>query len=446
MLRSTLLATGAAVLCCASVASADSIVYLDQGNVWTAQPDGTGKVQLTDGGGWHSPTQADDGTIAAVANTNEIVVMAKDGREIRRITTKEAKSSNGGVFAPVPKQLSFSPDGTKIAYAYVEALCPPASSCGAQNSVFYTHVDGTEATPIETYGNQFSVRNPEWVTNDRALVFGGYTKHVNLDDLGGGNYSYVNWFTDADTDIGDGELSRDGTRFAALYNYGSNTQLRFWSVTGDARTGAPPAEPAVACGSTEPDEAYADPSWSPDSKSLAFTSKAGIETITLPTVGPNTCTSGGPSKVVFPGASSPDWGPSEPATARYKPDPTTVYPHPHLPPPADNGTQKPPVTTVPLAIGAKAKQKLGGLRVTCTVATAGRCSAVASVRAGGRTWKTRKAKGAATAGQPLAMVLRFDAKATRALRKALRRSGKLRAKVVVTSGAVAAEQTVTLTR
>ena len=93
-LRSTLLA-GLALACAAPVASADSIVFLDGGNVAVSQPDGSGKVQLTDGGDWHSPTQSDDGTIAAVNGVGEIVLMAKDGRVLRTITTpKGVKSSN----------------------------------------------------------------------------------------------------------------------------------------------------------------------------------------------------------------------------------------------------------------------------------------------------------------------------------------------------------------
>ncbi len=135
-----LLATGLAALALPAVASADSIVYIDQGNVWSATPDGARKVQLTGGGSWHSPTQADDGTIAAVQGTGPIQVMARDGRPLRTITTQPASSGDGGTFAPRPVQLSFSPDGTKIAYAYVAYSCPVASTCGSiQRSVFYTH-------------------------------------------------------------------------------------------------------------------------------------------------------------------------------------------------------------------------------------------------------------------------------------------------------------------
>lgn len=78
--------------------TADSIVYVDGGNVFSASPDGSTRVQLTDGGDWHSPTQSDDGTIAAVKGTGPIHVMARDGRPLRTIATKEAMTADGGWF------------------------------------------------------------------------------------------------------------------------------------------------------------------------------------------------------------------------------------------------------------------------------------------------------------------------------------------------------------
>src|SRR3954464_10862454 len=130
MFTRSLIAAGLLALSLPAAASADSIVYIDQGNVWSASPDGARKVQLTTGGGWHSPTQADDGTVAAVQGTGPIVVMARDGRPPRTIATPEAPSGRRGTFAPRPVELAFSPDGTKIAYAYVAGSCPPGSTCG----------------------------------------------------------------------------------------------------------------------------------------------------------------------------------------------------------------------------------------------------------------------------------------------------------------------------
>lgn len=216
--------TIAGLLSAPAAAQADSIVYVDGGNVVTSRPDGTGRVQLTEGGDWHSPTQADDGTIAAVKGTGPIQLMARDGRPIRTITTQPAPSSSGGTFAARPVELSLSPDGRRLAYTYTGLGCPVASTCGQSSSVLYTDTSGEQATPQAVYGNQFSRSAPEWVTNDRALVFGGAGSHVNLDDVGGGDDSNTNWWNAA-TDISDGELTRDGRRLGLLIGYGDDTRL-----------------------------------------------------------------------------------------------------------------------------------------------------------------------------------------------------------------------------
>src|SRR3954452_12567816 len=155
MFTRSLIAAGLLALALPAAATADSIVYIDAGNVWSATPDGARNVQLTTGGGWHSPTQADDGTIAAVQGTGPIVVMARDWRPLHTITTAQQRSGDGGTFAARPVELAFSPDGTKLAYAYLASSCPPASSCGSiQRSTFYTDAGVTQATDVSVYGNQ----------------------------------------------------------------------------------------------------------------------------------------------------------------------------------------------------------------------------------------------------------------------------------------------------
>ncbi len=289
--RALLIAAGAAAVAAPlpATAIADSILYVDQGNVWTSRPDGSGKLQLTDGGSWHSPTQADDGTFAAVQGTGPIQLFARDGRPLHTITTAEAKSGDGGTFAPRPVELSLSPDGSKLAYAYVAGSCPPGSTCGSiQRSTFYTDTNVTTATPISVYGNQFSVHNPEWVTNSRTLVFGGYGSQVSIDDLGPGDYSQVPWMK-PDHDMGDGEVTRDGRRLAATVDYGADLKIGFYEVVGDVRSELPPAQPIAAC-YTGKDVGLADPSWSPDGSSVAFRASSGLEVMRFTSFGGGTCT------------------------------------------------------------------------------------------------------------------------------------------------------------
>ena len=295
-------------------AAASSIVYIKDGNVWQSSPDGSAKRQLTTGGSWHSPTQADDGTIAAVDGfTAPITVMDGDGREIREIDTPtNAATSNGGVFPANPIDLDFSADGSKIAYGYSFNTCPPAAPCGVRSSTFYTFAD--RATPVSTFGNQFDLANPSMIASDRALAFGGYGRNVNIDTLGGGDDSATTWFNDGDvyenaTDLGDGELSRDGTRLAALRDYGADTYLLVYEVMGDPLTSIPPP-PAPAC-ETGSDERFNDPSFSPDGRQLAVGVTEGISIVDLPTVKANDCSGASVADAVLPGGSEPDWGPAD---------------------------------------------------------------------------------------------------------------------------------------
>ncbi len=389
MLPRLLLAVGAALLLAPAAANADSIVYIDQGNVWSASPDGARKVQLTSGGQWHSPTQADDGTIAAVQGTGPITVMARNGQVLHTITTPTTKSGDGGTFAPRPVHLSFSPDGSKIAYSYLAYSCPVASTCGSiQRSTYYTDANVTEATPVATYGNQFSVSNPEWITNNRTLVFGGYGRQVAIDDLGPGEYDSQPWMV-PNGDMGDGELSRDGTRLAVTSDYGANTTIAFFAVKGDVKTTVP-EYPDFACAFTQKDERYADPTWAPDGAGIAWESSAGITVSRFTAFGPATCAL--PNDInLTPTGSEPDWGPADP--------PAAAYVAPVVTPPATNPAPipAPAKTTVKLAI-VKAK----GRTVTVTVPGAGKAKAVI-------TRKGKKvATGTATARQAGTLNIRLN--------------------------------------
>lgn len=63
-LRSTLIAA-AACLAAAAPASADSISYLKNGDVWLTTPDGSRHFRVTSSGRYSYASQADDGTFIA---------------------------------------------------------------------------------------------------------------------------------------------------------------------------------------------------------------------------------------------------------------------------------------------------------------------------------------------------------------------------------------------
>jgi hypothetical protein len=297
-----------ALLVAAAPAAADSIVYVRGGNVWIANPDGSGQYQVTtDGSAEHpyrSPSQANDGTIAA-GFANEIVRLRQNGEVLNRIDPPALLDSAGDPVDGPPISVAISPDGTRIAYTMADYACPEGAECDTRTVTAYTAAD--HLTPAAAGGTTY-LRNPSWVTSSRTLQFGGFTHQVDLHDVGAP--SDIHWFDDYDvvgemnaTDLGDGELNPQGTMLALVRNYGSDATVVWYDVAGNALSGVPPT-PSMRCG-TGADEGNAGPTWSPDGSSLAMADPEGIWVKRDAA----DCEAPQPA-LVIPGGSHPDWGPA----------------------------------------------------------------------------------------------------------------------------------------
>src|SRR5947209_5207180 len=148
----------------AAPASAASIMFMRGGNVWLAGADGTAQRQVTTGGGWDSPSRADDGTILAQRGT-QLFRLDRAGKQmVPAIDTSftGAPSTWAGPVNPV-----VSPDGINQAYdGEVTDSGYYDSGCGCW---VYTHQFATwwgSATqysqPNQTVGQQDYV-DPAWI-------------------------------------------------------------------------------------------------------------------------------------------------------------------------------------------------------------------------------------------------------------------------------------------
>ena len=172
----------------------------------------------------------------------------------------------------------------------------------------------TTATPHSVYGNQHSVSNPEWVTNSRTLVFGGYGRQVAIDDLDAGDYNAKPWMV-PNGDMGDGEVSRDGKRLAVTDDYGANTKLAFYAVDRGRGDGVPARVSRLSCSTTAATRSSATSSWSPDGSGIAYESSAGITISRFTKFLAGDCEA--PNDFVLSATGSePDWGPADAARRR----------------------------------------------------------------------------------------------------------------------------------
>jgi hypothetical protein len=406
-----------------AAAGADSLVYVHGHDIWLAQPDGSGQHRVTADGTaaapYRSPSQADDGTIAA-GRGSEIVRLRQNGDVVSRFDPPPLVNSAGDWVDGPPVQVALAPDGARIAWTVVSSSCPVGAGCGIRSATAITSADGSAPPEREAVTH---LRHPAWVTSTRLLQFGGHGSHVNLLDLGGGAPQH--WFDDQDTvagagtDLGDGELSADGRRFAAVRGYGESTHLVWYDVGGSALSGPPPAAPSMRCATNEVG-GLASPTWSPAGDALAWAIPAGV----LVKRGPDDCGSPQPA-VVLPGASQPDWGPADvnpgprPVTS---PPPTPPAPAPATPrapeggdgqhPPGGGGRGSAAPLTARLAPVSLTRAVKRGLTVRARVPGPGTLRAVARA---GRATVARASVQARRAGE-LSLTLRVGAGGRTALR------------------------------
>src|SRR3954447_20673419 len=137
------------LVCGVPAASADSIAYIKDGNVWLSIADGSRQFQVTSSGGYSDVSQADDGTMIALHGVR-LQRLDRTGKVLADFDTPVSDTRPAGsrtFYGPFDPAIS--PDGTKVAYTYYyetqsqDPTCYPPECVTAINEggTGYSHAD-----------------------------------------------------------------------------------------------------------------------------------------------------------------------------------------------------------------------------------------------------------------------------------------------------------------
>ena len=167
---------------------------------------------------------ADDGTIVAL-NGGSFVRLRGDGAVIGM-----PMRAVGGewIVARGPFDARVSPDGARIAYWFTgrRRFCLPIDPrCSVQDSDVTAYAYADRVTDPLELGAVRDYREPSWLGSGRAVLFRhatGTGETVAVNRVGGGEAEREGWFSyDDGTQLGQGQASRGGDKFAALAGTGA---------------------------------------------------------------------------------------------------------------------------------------------------------------------------------------------------------------------------------
>ena len=164
------------MIAAAGPASADSVVYLKDANVWIANADGSGARQFTQYAyNWAWPSEDDSGNVVAVgglarnnpdgsdsSGSSEVYRFQPDGNEIGGAMPTWGSYSTPSCPTYGPRDVRVSPDGSKVAYS--EFIC------GSEGTALWTPSDSTSLNfPNQSVGQQ-DYGQPAWIDSTHFVA------------------------------------------------------------------------------------------------------------------------------------------------------------------------------------------------------------------------------------------------------------------------------------
>jgi hypothetical protein len=319
------LASAAALLTLAfaAPASADSIAYIKGGDVWLATPDGARRQQVTHSGSYAYVSQADDGTMIALAPGERLHKLSRTGAVLADFATYV---SDGGPVSRFhgPFEPQISPDGSKVAFEWFNQSYENAPGC-SETTVppcqVYTQRQGVGIssssgyTGPEAYGLMTGWIYPHWLSNDTLLRSSSgavFNDDAVITPLGG---AVDPWFFDDQQGLGvdDVELSRDLSTVIGIAGF-NDEKLRVYR-TLMSPFGAPDwnhqpfyeGNTRVAERCYELEGKFESTTLAPGGGAMAYGTADGVYVASIPAG----CAPGGPGTLLAAGARFPDWGPAD---------------------------------------------------------------------------------------------------------------------------------------
>src|SRR3954453_12086499 len=343
MQRTVRAAFAAALLvlaCGVPTASADSIAYIKDGNVFLATPDGSRQYHGTTAGGYSDVSQADDGTMIALKGVR-LQRLARDGTVLADFDTpvSDTRPAPAKTFYG-PFDPAISPDGTKVAYTYYYMTqsqnpgCLPPTCVVAVNEAGtgYSYADRQTSWDEPGLGYHSGWRHPSWVDNDLTLLSNPShlpNRDIILDRISDGGNGHgnmvMNWTTDAadkNPHVSGADISRDKRKLA--YQSGENDSTLTVSYVpafpSSWKDGDPNTDEIHVCYrySGPAGGAFGVPPFSPAGSAIAYHDGDGVHVAAIPPFAAD-CTLEGATPtppVVIPNAVEPDWGPADGPAAR----------------------------------------------------------------------------------------------------------------------------------
>ena len=337
----TLLAGAVALLAIAvwaPAASADSIAYVKDGDIWLSTSDGARQYRVTATGGYSDVSQADDGTMIGLYGLRlhrldrQGHVLADFDTPVSDTRPAPAKTFYG------PFDPAISPDGKKVAYTYYWMTQSQSPTCFPPQCVTtineggtgYSWADRQTGWDDPALGKHSGWRNASWIDNDTVMLSDpthAFNYDVILDTLSDGDSGNLvhNWFSDlvdGNPHTSGGDISRDRRKlaFATGANDSTLTVYRVSTFPTTFTDGEAPAStrPTACYRYSGPAGEYSTPTFSPDGGRLAWSENTGIKIVTVPSFAGGCTTTGATptAPLVIAGGKNPDWGPADVPSGR----------------------------------------------------------------------------------------------------------------------------------